>query len=64
MLAGQLHGGLGFREAQSFAAVELEEIDSFGNVGVGFSPVLADFKNHPRIELKFALAHDRGSALE
>ena len=61
-LARQLHRRFGFREAQSFAGVELAEIDGLGDIGVGLAPVLADFKNQPRHVFHFALAHQVGGA--
>ena len=35
---------LRLRVAQRFARVELEEVDRFGGVAVGFGPALADFE--------------------
>ncbi len=49
-------------QAQHFAAVELAEIDCFGDVGVGLGPGLADFVDEPGIELQTALAEDLGGA--
>jgi hypothetical protein len=41
---------------------ELEEVDRLGDIGVGFTPVLADFKNQPGHVIHFALAHEVGGA--
>ena len=65
VLAGQLDGRLRLGEAQRFARVELAEVDGLGDVGVGFSPVLADFEDQPGHEFHLALAHEcrrRGTA--
>src|SRR3984957_10303097 len=58
VLAGQLDGRLRLRKAKRLASVELAEIDGLGNIGVGLSPVLADFKHQPRHEFHLALAHE------
>ena len=57
VLAGHLHGRLGFGETQGFASIKFQEVDGLGNIGVGFAPVLADFKNEPGHVIHFALAH-------
>ncbi len=62
MLAGKLDGRLGFRKAQRFARVELAEVDGLGDVGIGFSPILADFENEPCHVFHLALAHEIADA--
>ena len=61
-LARQLHGRLGFGEAQGLARVELAEIDGLGNVGIGLEPVLRNFEHQPGHEFELALAHHIGDA--
>src|SRR5580658_3172887 len=56
-LARQLHGRFSFREAQSLARIELAEVDSLGDIGIGFEPVLGDFKHQPCHVFQLALAH-------
>ena len=53
---------LGLRQTQRFAGIELAEVDGFGDVAVGFGPVLADFKNQPRHEFELAFAQQVGHA--
>ena len=55
--ARHLHRQFGTREAQRLPRVVLAEVDSFGDIGVGLGPVLADFENQPGAEFEFALAH-------
>src|SRR5579862_675067 len=62
MLSGQLDWRLRFREAQRLARVELTEVDGLGDVGVGLSPVLADFENEPCHVFHFALAEEIADA--
>jgi hypothetical protein len=57
-LAGILDRRGGLRKAQGFARIELKEVDSFGYVGIGFGPVLADFVRQPCAKFKFAGADD------
>ena len=59
-LAGILDGRGCGGQAQGFAGVELKEIDGFAHVGVGLSPVLADFIGEPGAELEVAAANDFG----
>src|SRR5271170_4652758 len=54
-LARQLNISLDAREPESFTAVVFAEIDSLGDIAVGLSPVLADFKHQPGTELELAL---------
>src|ERR1035441_9857831 len=58
----QLDGRLRLGEAQDLARVKLAKVDSLGDVGVGLSPVLADFEDQPRHEFHLALAHEVADA--
>jgi hypothetical protein len=50
--------------AQHLACVELAEVDGLGRVAVGLGPGLGDLVHHPRGEVVFALAQQRGHAEE
>ena len=63
-LAGVLDGRGGGGQAQSFAGIELKEIDGFAHVGVGLGPVLAHLIGEPGAELELAPADDLGRAQE
>ena len=63
-LAGELHRGRGFGEAQRFAGVELDEVDGFGHFGVGLGEVLADLEDEPGRPLEFMVAQGVGYAEE
>ena len=69
MAKGKFQGGFFFEEyyaaarggeAEGIARVKLKEINGFGKVGVGFSPVLAHFIGEPGAELEFSSADDGG----
>src|SRR5207244_2425192 len=49
-------------QADHFAAIEITVVDALGNVGVGFTPLLAALVDFPGGQLKPAAAHDVGSA--
>ena len=59
---GNLHHRIGLGQAQHLARVVLAEIDGFGNIGVRFRPRFAGFVDQPGVELKLALANQRGRA--
>src|SRR5258706_838028 len=61
-LAGELRGCFDAGHTQGFAGVEFAEVDGFGNIGIGFAPVLADFEYQPGAEFETALADDVGDA--
>jgi hypothetical protein len=46
-------------EAIHVLGIELEEIDGFGNVCIGFPPWLTRFKDFPRRQFKAPLSHGR-----
>ena len=60
--AGIIDDGLALVQAHHFAAIELEEVDGFGGVAVGFHPVLADFHDHGGAEFVLAAAQNGGGA--
>src|SRR5664279_1525038 len=43
----------------NFHGVEVAEVNQLGDVAIGLGPVLADLKDHPRHQLKLALAQQR-----
>jgi len=51
-----LYRQFGAGQSQSFASVVFGEVNGLGDIGVGFRPVLAYFKNQPGAEFKLALA--------
>src|SRR5271156_845338 len=59
-LARQLDGRFGLSEAQSLAGVVLAEVDRLRDIGIGFEPVLGNFKDKPRHIFELALAHHIG----
>ena len=59
-LAGVLNGGDSVRKAESLPGIKLKKINRFTHVGIGFSPVLADFIGEPCAKLEFAPADDLG----
>ena len=57
MLAWILDGRGSRVEAESFAGVELKEVNGLAYVGVGLGPVLANLKCEPGAEVEVALAN-------
>ena len=57
-LAGILDRRRGIGETQSFAGVELEEVDGLCDIGIGFCPVLSDLVSEPGAELELAITND------
>ncbi len=64
MLSRHLHRQFGPGQPQRFARVVFGEVNGLGDIGVGFRPVLAYFKNQPGAEFKFALAQHIAHAEE
>ncbi len=63
-LARHLHREFGARQAQRFPRIVFAEVDGLGDIGVGFRPVLADFKDQPGGEFKLAFAQHIAHAEE
>jgi hypothetical protein len=51
-------------ETEHLAAIIFHEVNSLGHIGIGLSPTLRDFVDHPGGKLKLPAAHNRGGLEE